>query len=134
LNSYWRQVTITIPVRLTAMSHSWLPWIASEIFWMSHVRPLSVERANSMKLFAPDPVKRAQQTYTFLFFHGLSTPSSASSSILSSKWPLKICDGVPRETIVVNSWSGLASGGFQLYRATQIEPFAGLPRLNAMPP
>ncbi len=34
------------------MSHSWLPWTDSEIFCVVHVLPPSVDRANSMKLFA----------------------------------------------------------------------------------
>ena len=87
LNSYCRQVTKTVPVRVTAMSHSWFPWTDSEIFCVVHVRPPSVDRPNSMKLFGPDAVKRAQQTYTFPA-NGLFSPSSASSSTLSSKCPI----------------------------------------------
>ena len=55
LNSYCRQVTKTTPVRVTAMSHSWFPCTESDSFCVVHVRPPSVERANSMKLFGPKP-------------------------------------------------------------------------------
>jgi hypothetical protein len=44
-NSNWRHATNTVPFRITAMSQNWLPWTPSETFWMSNVRPPSVERA-----------------------------------------------------------------------------------------
>lgn len=36
-NVNWRQVTNTVPVRVTATSQNWLPWMPSEIFCRVHV-------------------------------------------------------------------------------------------------